>query len=86
MLTSDEMIVVVAQRALSLSRCRRPRRPLDSLLSTSPSLPLSSSLELELELTESLSDGFFNAKREGSFYTLETADKVNAYKAKSLIK
>ena len=81
MLTSDEMIVVVAQRALSLSRCRRPRRPLDSLLSTSPSFPLSSSLELELELelTESLSDGFFNAKWECSFYTLETADKVNAY-------
>ena len=51
-LTSEEMMVVVAQRALSLSRYRRLRRHRDLRLSTS-----------SFELTESpLSDGFWDAK------------------------
>ena len=51
-LTSDEMMVVVAQRALSLSRYRRLRLPRDFRLSTS-----------SFELTESpLSDGFLQSK------------------------
>ena len=53
-LTSDEMMVVVAQRALSLSRYRRLRRP------RCPDFRLSTS---SFELTESpLSDGFWDAK------------------------